>query len=176
MPPFDKTHLALYADDIAIYAHVRCATANRQPQIQMDILTKYFKIWHIKINPEKTENVKLRKKLNAETHKSSPPYPSKIKNPHLLLRKVHWRPPRQKPFHIIQTSPKINARHTRPSESYIRNYWRQNQAANLHDTHTDVLTYGPYWRMHRRCGVASRKEHYYEFNDFKMSVSGLLLA
>ncbi|KAL0269181.1 UNVERIFIED_CONTAM: hypothetical protein PYX00_006993 [Menopon gallinae] len=82
VPKFEKTNLALYADDTAIYAHSFSAVvANKQLQIHLDILTDYYKKWHIQINPNKTENIifcrkytnnKIFSKIKCNGHGVSP--------------------------------------------------------------------------------------------------------
>ncbi|KAJ3621745.1 hypothetical protein MTP99_003851 [Tenebrio molitor] len=64
VPTFARTSLALYADDTAIYAHSLSAeVANRQVQIQVNLLKKYFEKWLIQINPAKTESILFAKKF-----------------------------------------------------------------------------------------------------------------
>jgi hypothetical protein len=64
IPTFPQTKLALYADDTAIYAHsFNAQVANKQIQIHLDILTKFYTKWKININPEKTENIIFTKKF-----------------------------------------------------------------------------------------------------------------
>jgi hypothetical protein len=64
LPTFPKTNLALYADDTAIYAHsFNAEVANRQVQIQVNLLEKFFQKWLIAVNPDKTETILFSKKF-----------------------------------------------------------------------------------------------------------------
>jgi hypothetical protein len=64
IPKFTKTNLALYADDTAVYAHsFNAEVANKQLQIQVNLLEDYFDKWLIEINPAKTETILFSKKL-----------------------------------------------------------------------------------------------------------------
>lgn len=68
---FPKTKLALFADDTAVYSHSFWAeVGNRQNQIQIDMIEKFFKEWKIKLNPSKTESITFtRKYTNCKVFK-----------------------------------------------------------------------------------------------------------
>ena len=56
IPEFQKTNLALFADDTAVYAHSFSAVvAAGQIQAHVRILERYFESWKIKINVNKSE-------------------------------------------------------------------------------------------------------------------------
>jgi hypothetical protein len=64
IPKFEKTNLALYADDTAIYARSYYAdVANKQVQIHMDKIEKYYSEWLININASKTESIIFTRKF-----------------------------------------------------------------------------------------------------------------
>ncbi|CAH1384237.1 unnamed protein product [Tenebrio molitor] len=64
IPKFTKTNLALYADDTAVYAHsFNAEVANKQVQIQVNLLEDYFDKWLIGINSAKTETILFSKKF-----------------------------------------------------------------------------------------------------------------
>lgn len=71
IPKFEKTSIAIYADDTAIYAHSYYAQAALlQNQIHLDRIIKHFEKWKININPEKTENITFSRKFtNIRTFK-----------------------------------------------------------------------------------------------------------
>jgi hypothetical protein len=63
IPTFVKTKLALYADDTAIYAHsFNGEVANRQVQLHLNMILKYFDEWLITINASKTETILFTRK------------------------------------------------------------------------------------------------------------------
>jgi hypothetical protein len=63
IPTFAKTKLALYADDTAIYAHsFNGEVANRQVQLHLNMILKYFDEWLITINASKTETILFTRK------------------------------------------------------------------------------------------------------------------
>jgi hypothetical protein len=67
IPTFAKTKLALYADDTAIYAHsFNGEVANRQVQLHLNMILKYFDEWLITINASKRETI-----LRVFTRKST---------------------------------------------------------------------------------------------------------
>jgi hypothetical protein len=68
IPTFAKTKLALYADDTAIYAHsFNGEVANRQVQLHLNMILKYFDEWLITINANKTETILFtRKSTNSK--------------------------------------------------------------------------------------------------------------
>lgn len=78
--PFAKTKLALFADDTAICATSFCAeVANKQTQIHANLLQKWWDLWKITINSDKTEQIVLTRKfrdtkiftpLNINGHKT----------------------------------------------------------------------------------------------------------
>lgn len=64
IPRFEKTKIAIFADDTAVYAQSFSAeVANKQVQIHIDMLTKFFDTWKIKINNTKTEEIILTRKF-----------------------------------------------------------------------------------------------------------------
>ena len=64
IPEFDRTKLALFADDTAIYTHsFNAIVAAKQIQIHIYILEKYYDKWKININPDKTEIIVFSKKI-----------------------------------------------------------------------------------------------------------------
>ncbi|RZC33767.1 RVT 1 domain containing protein [Asbolus verrucosus] len=64
MPTFEKTNLALYADDTAIYAHsFNAQVASSQTQIHVNKIEKYFNKWKMKINEHKTEQIVFTRKF-----------------------------------------------------------------------------------------------------------------
>lgn len=66
IPSFEKTNLGMYADDTAIYSHsFHAEVANKQIQIHISQLEKYFKQWKIKLNANKTENITFSKKFTC---------------------------------------------------------------------------------------------------------------
>ena len=66
IPEFERTNLALFADDTAIYAHSFCAAvAAKQIQIHLNMLEKYYSQWKVTINPEKTELIVFSKKMTG---------------------------------------------------------------------------------------------------------------
>ena len=69
IPRNDKTKLALFADDTAIYAASwRKTIAIKHVQGHLDKLSKYYKKWKIKINATKTELVIFSKKSKKENN------------------------------------------------------------------------------------------------------------
>lgn len=64
VPKFEKTNLALYADDTCVYAHsFSSEVACRQVQLHIDrILLPYYLDNKLVINPEKTELINITKK------------------------------------------------------------------------------------------------------------------
>lgn len=63
IPTFDKTELALFADDTAIYASsYNAIIASKQDQTHMRILEKYYHRWKINLNATKTEVIVISKK------------------------------------------------------------------------------------------------------------------
>jgi hypothetical protein len=68
IPDFQKTKTALYADDMATYAHSYYAQAAlTQNQIHVRMLEKYYTRWKLKINESKTENIIFaRKRTNIK--------------------------------------------------------------------------------------------------------------
>lgn len=63
IPKFEKTNLALFADDTAIYANSHSAiVAAKQIQIHMSILEPYYNKWKIKLNEDKTEVIVFTRK------------------------------------------------------------------------------------------------------------------
>jgi hypothetical protein len=63
IPTFVKTKLALYVDDTAIYAHsFNGEVANRQVQLHLNMILKYFDEWLITINASKTETILFTRK------------------------------------------------------------------------------------------------------------------
>lgn len=68
LPKFQKTNMAIYADDTAIYSHSFSAeVAARQLQIHLKILENYYDLWRIKINPQKTELITFTRKYTNNT-------------------------------------------------------------------------------------------------------------
>lgn len=64
IPKFEKTQIALYADDTAIYAHsYYTQAATLQNQIHVNKILNYCSIWKIKINREKTETITFTRKF-----------------------------------------------------------------------------------------------------------------
>lgn len=82
IPTFEKTNIAIFADDTAVYAHSFSAeVANKQIQIHMNMITEFFDKWKISINNTKTEEIiltrkftnnKIFSKLNVNGHKITP--------------------------------------------------------------------------------------------------------
>jgi hypothetical protein len=63
IPDFEKSKTALYADDMATYAHSFYAQAAiTQNQIHVRKLENYYKSWKLKINESKTENIIFARK------------------------------------------------------------------------------------------------------------------
>lgn len=66
IPEFERTNIALFADDTAIYAHSFCAVvAAKQIQIHLNMLEKYYSQWKVTLNPEKTELIVFSKKMTG---------------------------------------------------------------------------------------------------------------
>ena len=64
IPSFEKTKIAIYADDTAIYAHsFNAQVATKQVQIHLDMILQFAKQWKIKINNTKTEYFIFSKKF-----------------------------------------------------------------------------------------------------------------
>lgn len=64
IPQFPNTKLALFADDTAIYARSHYAqAANHLLQCHISKIEEHFKIWKIKINAQKTEQVIFSRKF-----------------------------------------------------------------------------------------------------------------
>jgi hypothetical protein len=68
IPDFQRTKTALYADDMATYAHSYYAQAAlTQNQIHVRMLKKYYARWNLKINESKTETIIFaRKRTNTK--------------------------------------------------------------------------------------------------------------
>ncbi|KAK2583960.1 hypothetical protein KPH14_006424 [Odynerus spinipes] len=65
IPKFSKTNTALFADDLAIYAHSFYAiVAAKQLQIHINILEKFYQAWKITVNKGKTEVIVFARKVN----------------------------------------------------------------------------------------------------------------
>ncbi|XP_043506295.1 uncharacterized protein LOC122526809 [Frieseomelitta varia] len=65
IPHTDKTHLAIFADDIAIYASSWSSTqATKYIQNHIDKLQEYFTNWKLKINSIKTQAIAFSNKRN----------------------------------------------------------------------------------------------------------------
>ncbi|CAK9799286.1 Probable RNA-directed DNA polymerase from transposon BS [Anthophora plagiata] len=63
IPEFQKTKMALFADDTALYAHsFNAIVAAKQIQIHIYELQKYYDKWKIQINPDKTKVIVFSKK------------------------------------------------------------------------------------------------------------------
>ena len=63
IPKFEKTNTALFADDLAIYAHSFSAiVAAKQLQMHIYQLEKYYSTWKIIVNKAKTEVIVFAKK------------------------------------------------------------------------------------------------------------------
>lgn len=63
-PKLPTTNLALYADDTALYhSSFSAEIANRQLQIHVRLLEKYYKKWKIKLNSDKTESITFSRKF-----------------------------------------------------------------------------------------------------------------
>ncbi|KAM0734035.1 putative RNA-directed DNA polymerase from transposon X-element [Formica fusca] len=61
---FEKTKLAMFADDTAIYAHSFSAiVAAKQIQIHIDLLQEYYTKWKIALNAAKTEMIVFTRKI-----------------------------------------------------------------------------------------------------------------
>lgn len=61
---FSRTNLALFADDMAIYAHSFSAiVAAKQVQIHVDLLQRYYDKWKIALNTEETETIVFARKV-----------------------------------------------------------------------------------------------------------------
>jgi hypothetical protein len=70
IPDFQNTKTALYADDMATYAHSYYAQAAlTQNQIHVRMLEKYYAKWKLKINESKTENIIFARKRTKDTVK-----------------------------------------------------------------------------------------------------------
>jgi hypothetical protein len=68
IPDFEKSKTALYADDMATYAHSFYAQAAiTQNQIHVRKLENYYKSWKLKINESKTENIIFARKERIST-------------------------------------------------------------------------------------------------------------
>ncbi|KAK2577940.1 hypothetical protein KPH14_012919, partial [Odynerus spinipes] len=68
IPKFDRTQLALFADDTAIYAHsFNAIIAAKQVQIHMSILENFYKTWKISLNAAKTDVIVFTKKKSRNS-------------------------------------------------------------------------------------------------------------
>lgn len=64
IPKFQKTKLAIYADDTAIIAHsFNAQVATKQSQIHCNQITDFTDTWKIKLNKNKTEHIIFSKKF-----------------------------------------------------------------------------------------------------------------
>lgn len=64
----DKTHLAIYADDTALYASSwSLAQATKYLQNHLDQIVSYHKNWKISINPTKTQAITFTRKITKPT-------------------------------------------------------------------------------------------------------------
>ena len=64
MPKLEHTNIALYADDLAVYARSFYAdVANKQVQIHLNIIENYYDDLMVDINADKTENVSFCRKF-----------------------------------------------------------------------------------------------------------------
>lgn len=64
IPTFEKTKIAMYADDTATYAHSYYAqAATLQNQIHINKIQKYCDEWKIKLNADKTETITFTRKF-----------------------------------------------------------------------------------------------------------------
>lgn len=64
IPNFQKTSLAIYADDTSVYAHsFNAQVATKQTQIHINQILEYTSKWKIKINNQKTEHIIFSRKF-----------------------------------------------------------------------------------------------------------------
>ena len=126
IPQFQKTSLALFADDTAVYAHSFSAiVAAKQIQIHIDILQNYYDKWKISLNATKTElivfakkqqNIKIIQPIKIYGHKIEPTNSTRYLGVHLdskltfknhikqVLRKVYLVQNKMYPI-MIKNSP-----------------------------------------------------------------------
>lgn len=63
IPKTDRTHLALFADDIAIISEsANKDLAKKNIQQHLDLITDYWHKWKLKINADKTQNIQFAKR------------------------------------------------------------------------------------------------------------------
>lgn len=67
IPKHNKTKIALFADDTAIYAHSSSAEdANRELKNHLEVLINYFDRWKIKLNETKAEQIVFSRRRNEK--------------------------------------------------------------------------------------------------------------
>lgn len=114
MPTFTRTNTALYADDTAIYAKSFSAiVANKQTQIHINMLERYWDRWKLPINANKTETITFtRKYTNTKIFQPLKVYEHAIHPPKHTVKYLGVHLDRTLKFlpHIKTTLTKANAR------------------------------------------------------------------
>ena len=75
IPISNKTQLAIYADDTAVYSSSWSPRqATRNIQAHLDLILDYFVKWKLRVNPDKTKAITFMRYLNTQLSRTESQY------------------------------------------------------------------------------------------------------